>query len=66
MKEVKRLCIYPKDIALITGKSERHGRRILERIRLELQKSPNHLITIEDFCVYTGIDIKKVEEILRA
>jgi hypothetical protein len=64
MKEAKRLCIYPKDIALITGKSERHGRRILERIRLELNKDSNHLVTIEEFCNHTGLEIKKVGEFI--
>jgi hypothetical protein len=32
-----RICIYPKDIQRITGRSERYGRKQLERIREHLK-----------------------------
>jgi hypothetical protein len=64
MKEVKRICIYPKDIALITGKSERHGRRILERIKLELQKDTHQIVTINEFCNYMGVEKREIEKII--
>ena len=64
MKEAKRVCIYPKDIAIITGKSERHGRRILERIKLELQKESHQIITINEFCTYMGLDKVEIDKII--
>ena len=51
-----RLCIYPKDIQRITGKSERYGRRLLERIKIGLGKSESQFITIQEFSKFTGID----------
>lgn len=36
--ETKRLCIYPKDIQRITGKSYRQSTRLLQRIRKDLNK----------------------------
>lgn len=36
--ETKRLCIYPKDIQRITGKSYRQSARILQKIRSDLNK----------------------------
>ena len=51
-----RLCIYPKDIQRITGKSERYGQRLLERIKIGLGKSESQFITIQEFSKFTGID----------
>ena len=36
--EVKRICIYPKDIQRITGKSERYGRLLLAKIKERNEK----------------------------
>lgn len=57
-----RLCIYPKDVQRITGKSERYGRMLLQKIRLYFKKSDHQFVTVEEFCLYTGI--KKDEVIL--
>jgi hypothetical protein len=61
---LKRTVIYPKDIQRITGKSERTGRRILERIREQKGKEKHQLITVSEFSVYTGIDAETVQEYL--
>lgn len=50
-----RLCIYPKDIQRITGKSERYGRRLIKKIRERLGKTESQLVTIEEFSNFTGI-----------
>lgn len=36
--EAKRICIYPKDVQRITGKSERYGRTLLTQIKQHYQK----------------------------
>jgi len=46
----KRVCIYPKDIQRITGKSYRQSTRILNEIRKSLRKPKNSLVSIEEFC----------------
>lgn len=51
----KRACIYPKDIQLITGRSERYGRKLLNDIRDHFDKQPYQFITIEEFAEYSGI-----------
>ena len=58
---LKRICIYPKDVQWITGKSERSGRRLLHKIKTKLGKEEHQFVTIEEFANYTGIDIKKVQ-----
>lgn len=56
MKTVQtRLCIYPKDIQRITGKSETHARMLLKKIKLELGKENHQVVTIYEFCLYMGI-----------
>ena len=58
--EVKRICIYPKDVERITGKSGRSGRRILSQIRQHYQKNEKQLISVDEFCRYTGLDLDQV------
>jgi hypothetical protein len=57
----RRICIYPKDVQLITGRSERYGRKLLQQIRQALGKAPHQFITIREFCAYTGLDPADVE-----
>jgi hypothetical protein len=57
-----RLCIYPKDVQRITGKSERYGRMLLQKIKSHFEKKEHQFVTVEEFCLYTGI--KKDEVIL--
>ena len=50
-----RGCIYPKDIQLITGRSERYGRKLLNDIRAHFDKQPHQFVTVEEFSEYSGI-----------
>jgi len=62
--KLKRMCIYPKDVQLITGKSERYGRKLLKQIKAELKKDKHHFVSLEEFCKYTGLDPDQVEKYL--
>lgn len=63
MKTVQtRLCIYPKDVQRITGKSERYGRMLLQKIKGYFEKEEHQFVTVEEFCKYTGF--KKEDVIL--
>lgn len=57
-----RLCIYPKDVQRITGKSERYGRMLLQKIKQYFEKEEHQFVTLEEFCKYTGF--KKDDVIL--
>jgi hypothetical protein len=57
-----RLCIYPKDVQRITGKSERYGRMLLNKIKEYFEKEEHQFVTVEEFCKYTGF--KKDDVIL--
>jgi hypothetical protein len=62
--QIKRICIYPKDIERITGKSYRQSTRMLQAIRKSLNKLDNELVTIEEFCQYAGLKIEQVEPLI--
>lgn len=59
-----RLCIYPKDVQRITGKSERYGRMLLQKIKEYFQKEEHQFITVEEFCRYTGLNIEQVKPMI--
>ncbi len=63
--KLKRICIYPKDVQRITGKSEKSGQRLLNKIKKELGKENHQFITTEEFAKYSGISIETIHEYLK-
>ena len=55
-----RLCIYPKDIQRITGKSERYSRALLQTIKKSLNKSDHQLLSLEEFSTYIGLPLESI------
>lgn len=62
---MNRLCIYPKDIMIVTGKSERYGRYLIKRIKDHFNKEDHQVVTIEEFCDYLGLQLDTVIKQLR-
>ncbi len=62
---MERVCIYPKDIQVVTGKSERWGREIIRKIKQQFSKEEHQLVTIDEFCNYMGLDSNTVTQKLR-
>lgn len=62
--KLSRICIYPKDVQRITGKSEKTSRRLLQKIRKSLGKEPHQYITTEEFAKYTGIEAHLIQNYL--
>ena len=60
-----RICIYPKDIQLITGKSERYSRDLILNIKSSLNKPEHQFLTVQEFCTYMGIPYESVREAIR-
>lgn len=57
----KRVCIYPKDIQRITGRSDRYDRKLLQEIKKFLGKENYQFITIKKFSEYSGIELETVK-----
>jgi hypothetical protein len=62
---MNRLCIYPKDIQIITGRSDRYGRNLIKKIKDHLSKEQNQVVTVEEFCQYLGLQQEVVVKQLR-
>lgn len=62
--ELQRVCIYPKDIQRITGKSYRQSIRIMQKIKNQLNKGQNEFLTIEEFCLATGIKPDQISHLI--
>lgn len=56
----KRCTIYPKDIQMITGRSERYGQVLLHKIREFYGKKPYQFITVQEFSEFSGLDPEEV------
>ena len=61
---MERLVIHPKDIQIVTGRTERYGRKILSKIKGQLKKAPQQLVTISEFCSYAGLLEEEVRNLL--
>jgi hypothetical protein len=61
----KRICIYAKDIQMITGRTERYGNKLLIKIRRHFKKEKHHMVTITEFCEYTGLPFDEVVSYIR-
>ena len=60
-----RLWIYPKDIMIITGRSDRYGRNLIKKIKEYFQKEQHQVVTVEEFCQYMGLQPDAVAKQLR-
>lgn len=63
-KQEVRLCIYPKDVQRITGKSYRQSIRILNTIRQLFDKHDKSYVSVFEFCVYSGLPCEEVAAFL--
>lgn len=61
---IKRVCIYPKDIQRITGKSYRQSTRLMQKIKRDLNKLNNEFLTIDEFCTYSGIKYEQLDHLI--
>lgn len=59
-----RICIYPKDVQLITGRSERSSRELILKIKKILQKDHHQPLTVQEFCTYMGIPYESIRELI--
>lgn len=62
---MQRLCVYPKDIMIITGRSDRYGRKLYKQIKDHFNKKQHQVVTVEEFCQYLGLQPDAVVKQLR-
>jgi hypothetical protein len=52
--------MYTKNVMRITGKSERSSRSLMKAIRKKLGKEKHQMISVSEFCAYTGLSEAEV------
>jgi len=62
---MKRICIYAKDVSIITGRGQRYAQRLLKDIRFALNKHDHQYITFKEFADYTGIEFNLLTEFIK-
>jgi ribosomal silencing factor RsfS len=62
---MQRITIYTKDVCIITGRSERQSRYLIEKIKTHYKKEQHQMVTVEEFCTYIGLDPDKVRPYLK-
>ena len=58
------MCIYPKDIHRITGKSERSNREMIAKIKKFINKPEHQMVSLQEFCAYGGLPLETVCEFI--
>ena len=61
----KRICMYPKDIQIVTGKSYRQSTRLFQAIIKSLNKSEKQFLSVEEFCQFSGLKRDEVEPLIK-
>lgn len=65
MNTPNRMVIYPKDIMKITGiQDARTARKFLDKIRKRFKKEKGSLISLDEFCDFTGFKEERVSRYL--
>ncbi|MBS1682200.1 MAG: hypothetical protein JST48_10855 [Bacteroidetes bacterium] len=64
MVKLTRIVIYVKDVQRITGKSERYGRKILNKIKAKHGKQKHQLVSLAEFCEFMGLNQQEVVKYL--
>ena len=59
-----RICIYPKDVAQLTGRSYDAAKRLVRRAREAAGKPAGALVSVQDFCQLTGLNEDEVSRAL--
>lgn len=60
----ERLVIYVMEIPQLTGQSIRSAHRLVKKIRMQYNLPPRSLITIDQFCEFTGFLKEEVKAAL--
>jgi hypothetical protein len=60
----RRMVIYPKDLEMITGRSSRTCRSMIDKLRKTLGKSKQQFVTVHEFCTFYGLEEDYVKEFL--
>lgn len=56
LDNMERICVFPKDVARITGLGNRYAQKLLQNLKYSLNKKKHQFITKQELADYLGID----------
>lgn len=59
--KIKRICIFPHDISILTGKSLKSARELYNNLKVHLKKERHQYVTFREFADYAGIPYDELE-----
>ena len=62
---MRRICIYPQDVEIITGRSKNYSRQLIRLIKKSRNKGKHQFVSVDEFCEYTGLLPETVYEGIR-
>ncbi len=62
---MSRLFIYTKDVQVLTGKGRTAAHKLIMTIKKSLDKQKYLPLTVQEFCLYTGLSLDLVMEQLK-
>ena len=62
---MQRICIYTKDVQIITGKSDKYCRAIMKNIRKINNKEKHQPVSVFELSNYLGLDVQEVMKIVK-
>lgn len=65
-RELQRIIIYTYDVVVLTGKSKRSARRLLEQVRAVYGRRRFEMVPIKEFCEYYSLDVEEVKQKLKS
>ena len=64
LENLKRVVVTAKDIALLTGRTERSGRMVMQKIRKHFGKTKGQLVSVSELSIYLGMPLPDVISLL--
>lgn len=60
-----KVCIYPKDVQCIMGKTYTQARLYLSKVKQALGKEPHQFVSVGEFAAYTGLPLDEIVRSIR-
>jgi len=60
----KRICVYPQDVSVFTGRGDRYSRNIIQKIKAINGKEKHQPVTFTEFADYMNMEPEVIFKII--
>jgi hypothetical protein len=58
--DLTRVAVYAKDIELLTARTDRYARKVMQKIRRRYGKTKDQLVSVSELAAYLGLPLEDV------